>query len=187
MAITYERQWSRKFENSDGSPNIEAVQLWVVRLIENRITPTQLQYCLKQTVLTHPTFAPTLPEVLKMCREQQELNFPDFEFAFQQVAVVRIRYQHAGRYWEWANSLDIFVYNAFKEIDRFLFDRMPEKQARQTFLAAWERLKKAVNAGQTLEPVPKVIEQKSVPIAVPSSPEEAHQWVTKCLEILHSK
>jgi hypothetical protein len=196
MAIIYERKWSNRFSHNDGTPNVKVTKFWALTLAKAGVTSQGLRRCLNKTIEKHPTFAPTLPEVIQMCQPSEEdLGLPSFEEAYYEATIRRGRFFGPDGYWKWAQQTHLAVYHALKNIkDKFRFDHLPSEQARKVFKEAWQKVVNRLIAGDKLEPVPSVIEDQSQASQEqkPCSPEEARKWINKCFVILkhgatHSK
>jgi hypothetical protein len=185
MAMIYERKWSNRFSHDDGTPNTKAAKFWALTLAKKGVTSQGLRRCLDKTLDKHPNFAPTLPEVIQMCQlSEEDLGLPSFEEAYYEATIGRGRFFGPDGYWKWAQQTHLAVYHAVKNIkDKFRFDRLPEDQTRKIFKEAWQKVVNRLIAGDKLEPVPYVIEDRSEK-RKPCSPEEARKWINKCLAIL---
>jgi hypothetical protein len=136
MAIIYDRQWSNRFLNSDGTINQNAVKFWSIALKKGGVTPKDLQRCLEKTIVEYPNFAPTLPQVILMC---QPSDVPDFETAFLEATVGRGRFGPGG-YNKWAKTANSYTVKAFTYVDGYSFDRLTAPEARKLFSQAWKQM-----------------------------------------------
>lgn len=165
MSLIYGRKWDKQFEGADGQSNSQAIQLWMVSLVQRNISLKELKAAASKTLDKHPDFAPRLPQVIEMCRlTEEDLGLPEVMEAYIEATKGRGRYSYqVNGYWKWAKQTHLAIYHATQLIvpNLYTFDRVSSSESFQMFERAWDRVIKRLLRGEQLEPVPYVLEQQT--------------------------